>query len=381
MKKIVTVLGARPQFIKAAAISRTLRQHYSTVIQEIIVHTGQHYDENMSGIFFDQLNLPRPERNLQIGGKPNAVQIEEMIVALASTFHELNPDCVLVYGDTNSTHAAAVAAHRYDIPLIHIEAGLRSFNPQMPEEINRIIADKYATLLFVPTLQGMKNLENEGFSLHNVPPYNQSNPGVICCGDIMYDNALYYSSQSESLECLSRFNLEKKSYGLFTLHRDSNTDNAHRLNALIKALIEAVERYHLPIVWPQHPRTMKMMEQLLDFDLKEKLNQTKLIHCIPPASYLEMIAWESNAQLIITDSGGVQKEAFFFRKPAVIMRPETEWTELVENGNAVLVDADSQRMVQVIGEMLNRDDYTWPQFYGNGNAANTICATIANQWK
>lgn len=376
MKKILTVIGARPQFVKAAAISRAIQLHFQDALQEVIVHTGQHYDDNMSKVFFDELKIPKPYVNLEIGGIANQEQIEKMQSALREVMQETNPNVVLVYGDTNSTHAAALVASEENIPLVHVEAGLRSFNLAMPEEINRIVADKNSTLMFVPTEQGLKNLAAEGFSLENKQPFTHLRPGIFHCGDVMYDNAIYFSEiAAKSSEILARCGVQMGKYLLVTIHRDNNTDNTERLSNIFQALIEIAENNVLPIILPLHPRTKKMMEQLSE-SLKEQIKGCSYIKLIPPVSYLDMIQLESNAQLILTDSGGVQKEAFFFKKPCVILRSETEWTELVENGNALIADADTKRIISAFDELNKRKNFTWPAFYGDANAARFICETI-----
>lgn len=377
MKKILTVIGARPQFVKAAAISRAIRLHYADALEEIILHTGQHYDANMSKVFFEELQIPKPYINLEIGGLPNAEQITKMQSGISDAIDKIKPDAVLVYGDTNSTHAAALAAAQRGVPLIHVEAGLRSFNLAMPEETNRIVADKNSTLMFVPTQQGMKNLADEGFNLNNKPPFNRANPGIFHCGDVMFDNALFFSEiAAKSSEILAKCEVEKKEFLLATIHRDNNTDDAERLGNIFNALLHISDENNISIIIPLHPRTRKMIDALEDNELKNRLIHHKFIQLINPVSYLDMIRLESNAAMILTDSGGVQKEAFFFKKPCVILRSETEWTELVANGNALIADADIDRIVSSFNALKNKKDYTWPAYYGDGNASQFICETI-----
>lgn len=377
MKKVMTVIGARPQFIKAAAISRVIRNEYSNVLEEIIIHTGQHYDANMSQVFFDELNIPKPYKNLEIIEESNDHQINRMTTALNSIIEEINPDIVLVYGDTNSTHAAALSAASKSIPLVHVEAGLRSFNLAMPEETNRIVADKNSTLLFVPTEQGIKNLKSEGFDLMSEPPFSQEKPGVFLSGDVMYDNSVYFralaNAQSKILEL---HGLKENNYLLATVHRDFNTDDGGRLSEIFKALSKIGSDYKLPIVLPLHPRTEKMMEKLLTVSQRSEINDHPYLKVIPPTSYLDMIELQSNAKLVLTDSGGVQKEAFFFQKPCVILRPETEWVELVQNGNALIGDADAERIYKCFQALMEEKNFTWPPYYGDGRAAYFICETI-----
>jgi len=316
MKKILTIIGARPQFVKAAAISYVIKQSFPDDLEEIIVHTGQHYDQNMSQVFFDELGIPKPTRNLAIGGISNEEQITQMKEGMTELIADVYPDCILVYGDTNSTHAGALAASEMNIPLIHIEAGLRSFNLSMPEEINRIVADKNSTLLFVPTKMGMSNLKSEGFVMDNQPPYSRTNPGVFHCGDIMYDNALRFASiAANNSDVLKQYHLLDEKFLIATIHRNTNTDDAQRLAGIFNGLLSIANESRLAVLLPLHPRTKKMMDVLLTEELKLAIHSSEFLRLIPPVSYLDMIQLESHAQLILTDSGGVQKEAFFFKKP------------------------------------------------------------------
>lgn len=377
MKRLVTVIGARPQFVKAATVSRVIANSFSEHIEEIIIHTGQHYDFNMSQVFFDELEIPRPYLNLKINSRLYTEQIPEMTSGLVHVLKELEPDAVLVYGDTNSTHAASLAAAELEIPLIHIEAGLRSFNAAMPEETNRIVADKNSTLLFVPTEKGMQNLSNESFELNRRPPFAKGSPGIFHCGDIMYDSALYFSKKSkEQSDILEKYHLSKVEFVLATIHRNTNTDDKERLNALFRSILNISVKFDIKIVVPLHPRTEKMMSESLSEELREKISTSKKLLLIPPVSYLDMIQLEGNCSLIMTDSGGVQKEAFFFKKPCIILRTETEWTELVDNGNAIIADADEEKIERAFTYLRGKRDFTWPSFYGDGKAAEFICKTI-----
>ena len=334
--KIVTVIGARPQIIKAAALSRAIRTHYQSQVHEVIVHTGQHYDENMSQVFFDELGIPKPDYNLQVGSASHGVQTAKMTEGIERILLAERPDYLVLYGDTNSTLAGAVAAAKIHVPIAHIEAGLRSFNKSMPEEINRIVCDHCSTLLFSPTQAGVDNLAKEGFQLDNEGPYTIDNPKVVHCGDIMYDNSLYFSKVAEEkVNVLKRLNLEGKPFVLATLHRDSNTDNAERLNHILDALMEIAEE--LPVVLPLHPRTRKMIGQLVEEPKQQRLFHNEHLKTTDPVSFLEMVQLEQHARLVMTDSGGVQKESYFFQKPCVILRPETEWVEIVQVGAGTLV--------------------------------------------
>ena len=366
--KIVTVIGARPQIIKAAALSRAIRTLYADQIQEVIVHTGQHYDENMSQVFFDELDIPRPDYNLHVGSATHGVQTARMTEGIEALLIKERPDFLVLYGDTNSTLAGAVAAAKIHVPIVHIEAGLRSFNKTMPEEINRIVCDHCSTLLFSPTKAGFENLKREGFPIDNEPPYTIDNPKVYHCGDIMYDNSLHFADIAEAkTDIIQRLELTGKPFILATIHRDSNTDQPERLNAIFNALIRLSEECQ--VVLPLHPRTAKLLKTNLDGEKQAQLFNNPSISLIPPVSFLEMIALERHAQLVMTDSGGVQKEAYFFQKPCIILRPETEWVEIVQTGNAILADADECRIMQAWQHFQSNPPTTFPEIFGDGHAA------------
>ena len=366
--KIVTIIGARPQIIKAAALSRTIREHYANRIREVIVHTGQHYDDNMSQVFFDELGIPHPDYNLHVGSATHGVQTAKMIEGIEQILMVEKPDFIVLYGDTNSTLAGAVAASKIHVPVVHIEAGLRSFNKSMPEEINRIVCDHCSTLLFTPTKAGFDNLAREGFSINNEGPYTVDNPKVYHCGDIMYDNSLHFSSiADQKVSLLKQLGLEGKPYVLATLHRDSNTDHKERLNQIMDALIAL--SHEMNIVLPMHPRTRKMAEQLINDDKLHRLFHSSNIIITEPVSFLEMIQLEKHAQLILTDSGGVQKESYFFRKPCVVLRSETEWVEIVETGAATLADADTDKILKASRQYLKQPPVDFPEVFGDGHAA------------
>lgn len=366
--KIVTIIGARPQIIKAAALSRAIKSHYTNEIQEIIVHTGQHYDDNMSQVFFDELDIPRPDYNLHVGSAPHGVQTARMTEGIEDILLKESPDYIVLYGDTNSTLAGAVAAAKIHIPIVHIEAGLRSFNKAMPEEINRIVCDHCSTLLFSPTLSGVENLRREGFAIDNKGPYNIDNPKVYHCGDIMYDNSLHFANLAETkTDIIQRLNLSDQPFILATIHRDTNTDYPERLNSIFSALIELSKETR--IVLPLHPRTNKLLKTNLPKAIQDQIFGTKNITVIPPVSFLEMIALERHTHLVMTDSGGVQKEAYFFKKPCIILRPETEWVEIVETGNAILTDANYNRILQAWKHFDFNPPTTFPEIFGDGKAA------------
>jgi UDP-GlcNAc3NAcA epimerase len=344
--KIVTIIGARPQIIKAAAISRAIREKFSQEIHEVIVHTGQHYDENMSQVFFDELRIPHPNYNLQVGSSSHGVQTARMIEGIESILSVENPDFIILYGDTNSTLAGAVAASKMQIRIVHIEAGLRSFNKSMPEEINRILCDHCSTLLFSPTRTGFTNLILEGFKAGNNAPFSADNPCVYHCGDVMYDNSLHFGKLADSKsDFLTKNNLEPEKFILCTIHRNNNTDEPERLNSIFRALNQIARLSGQRIFIPLHPRTFKLLRLNLSPEVYRDITSNERIVIAPPASFIEMIQLEKNASIVITDSGGVQKEAYFFRKPCIILRPETEWKEIVETGNAIISDADESAII------------------------------------
>jgi UDP-GlcNAc3NAcA epimerase len=378
--KIVTIVGARPQIIKAAALSRVISYDFPE-IQEIIVHTGQHYDENMSDIFFTELEIPKPQVNLKVGSSSHGTQTALMIEKIEKVLQEYSPDAVVVYGDTNSTLATAIASSKLHIPIVHIESGLRSFNKKMPEEVNRILCDHVSTLLFSPTKSGFDNLLNEGFSKEYSNIASADHPNIYHCGDVMYDNSLYFSKLSdENSDILEKLKLRNEKFILATVHRNDNTDTAIKLTDLFSTFLEVAESHKLKIILPLHPRTSKMMEQLLGSKLLKKIQESNLLIIINPAGFLDMIALEKNAELIITDSGGVQKEAYFFKKPCIILRPQTEWVEIVETKSAVISDANSKKILEATERFLSNPDLEFPEVFGNGNAASFIAQEMLNQF-
>jgi UDP-GlcNAc3NAcA epimerase len=374
MMKVLTIIGARPQIIKASAISRAIRNSFSNKIEEIIVHTGQHYDENMSNVFFTEMQIPQPKYNLKIGSSSHGRQTGDMIKGIEEIIENEKPDAIVLFGDTNSTLSGAIAASKLHIPVIHIEAGLRSFNKSMPEEINRILCDHVSTLLFSPSQQGIINLKSEGFDIETIPPYSNDNPAVFHCGDIMYDNSLYFSELAEKNDnILSRNRLKAENYILTTIHRDNNTDDPKRLNSIFSAIHKISEDYKLDFILPLHPRTSKILKTTLSESLYKNIIESNFIKIIEPVGFLEMIVLEKNSKMVFTDSGGVQKESYFFKKNCVILRPETEWVELVENGNAIIADADESKIQEAYKILSNRKITSFPEFYGNGKAAEFIC--------
>lgn len=353
MKKVVTIIGARPQFIKAATVSRAVASVEG--INEIIVHTGQHFDANMSDIFFKEMGIPKPDYHLGIGGGGHGLQTGQMLIKIEEVLLKERPDWVLVYGDTNSTLAGALAAVKMHIPIAHVEAGLRSFNRKMPEEINRILTDDVSDVLFAPTKTAVDNLFQEG--IHEEKVYE--------VGDVMYDAALFYGEMANAKSnILSQLNLDTEGYILCTIHRAENTDNHQRLGDIFKNL-EHVATNH-KVVLPLHPRTKGVLEKI-GF-VREKSNIT----FIEPIGYIDMVMLEKHSKLIITDSGGVQKEAYFHKKSCITLRDETEWVELVQKGYNVLV-SDFDLLYEEVQSSLKakklKDDVP---LYGTGNTANLI---------
>lgn len=380
MIKIVTIIGARPQIIKAAALSRAVNK-VSDKIKEVIVHTGQHYDQKMSDVFFEELGIPQPDYNLNSGSGKHGEQTAKMITGIEEILMKEQPDVIVLYGDTNSTLAGAIAASKIHVPVVHIEAGLRSFNKSMPEEINRIACDHVSTLLFSPTKAGINNLQKEGFVLDNKTPYTIDNPGVFHCGDIMYDNSLYFSKiADEKTNILTENNLVANHYILATIHRGSNTDIPENLNSLFSALNTISVNENRQVILPLHPRTASLLEKQLKPDLFESIKSNKNFNITSPVSFLEMIALEKNAGIIMTDSGGVQKEAYFFKKPCVILREETEWTELVENGCAILAGANKKKIITAFEELVKKNKLEFSPIFGEGNAAEFISDKIISNF-
>ena len=372
--KIITIIGARPQIIKAAAISRAIHTHFKDQITELIVHTGQHYDDNMSAIFFSEMGIPEADYNLSVGSGNHGAQTANMMEGIETILLKERPDALLVYGDTNSTLAGALAAAKIHIPVVHIEAGLRSYNKSMPEEINRITCDHCSTLLFSPTNQGISNLVKEGFSTTIHSKASIDHPLVFKTGDIMFDNSMYFSSiANEKQGLVEKLELTPGEFILCTIHRDSNTDKPEHLNQIIRGLLQIQRISNQVLVLPLHPRTRKKMTELLEPEVAEELQNNSRIQVIDPAGFLDMISLESNCSLVITDSGGVQKEAFFFKKPCIILREQTEWVEIVENGNALLVGSSEEKLIEAYQQLTIKKDFTYPPFFGDGHASEEIC--------
>ena len=372
--KIITIIGARPQIIKAAAISRAIHTHFKDQITELIVHTGQHYDDNMSAIFFTEMGIPAADYNLSVGSGNHGAQTAKMMEGIETILLKERPDALLVYGDTNSTLAGALAAAKIHIPVVHIEAGLRSYNKSMPEEINRITCDHCSTLLFSPTNQGISNLVKEGFSTTIHSKASIDHPLVFKTGDIMFDNSMYFSSiANEKQGLVEKLQLTPGEFILCTIHRDSNTDKPEHLNQIIRGLLQIQQISNQVLVLPLHPRTRKKMTELLEPAVAEELQDNSRIQVIDPAGFLDMISLESRCSMVITDSGGVQKEAFFFKKPCIILREQTEWVEIVENGNALLVGSSEEKLIEAYHQLTTKKDFTYPPFFGDGHASEEIC--------
>lgn len=356
MKRILTIVGARPQFIKSSVVSKKLRE---AGLDEILVHTGQHYDYNMSDVFFRELEMREPDYNLGAGSGSHGEMTGRMLSEIEKILLKEMPDAVLVYGDTNSTLAGALAASKLKIPVAHVEAGLRSYNKGMPEEINRVLTDHVSAYLFAPTETGVKNLAKEGIT-----------DNVFNVGDVMFDVAIQVKKKigNRSGEILAKYNLESKNYILATIHRADNTDVKENLLNIWESLVYIAHEGGR-IFFPVHPRTLKCIKDygLLDRDLPGNFILAE------PVSYMEMILLEDNAKVIVTDSGGVQKESYFFRTPAVIPRNETEWVEIVEAGWNVLAGNGKAKIIDSINRYYNSDiDKEWIPFYGEGNAAGKI---------
>lgn len=351
--KVLSVVGARPQFVKAAPVSRALRD---AGISEVLLHTGQHYDHGMSGVFFDELGIDEPRYNLGVGSASHGAQTAAMLAGIENVLQTERPNALLIYGDTNSTLAGALAAAKQGVPVAHVEAGLRSYNRDMPEEINRVVADSLSTLLFCPTQLAAANLAREGIT-----------KGVRIVGDVMYDALLWANRQlPEQLDnpsILCRLGLEARGYLLATLHRASNTDDPEKLQEIVSALGAAGEK----VVFPVHPRTQKALEE----------NGIALggnLHALDPVSYLDMLELEKNARVILTDSGGVQKEAFWFGVPCITMRAETEWVETVDSGWNTLTGTNKDRILTAL--QAPRPNVNPPPIYGDGHAAKKIASLL-----
>ncbi|WP_373073580.1 non-hydrolyzing UDP-N-acetylglucosamine 2-epimerase [Sulfurimonas sp.] len=360
-KKILTILGARPQFIKAGVVSREILKHNS--LQEVIVHTGQHYDVNMSDVFFQQMKIPKPDYFLGIGGKSHGAMTGQMIEKIEEVALNEKPDWIMVYGDTNSTLAGALVASKLHIKLAHIEAGLRSFNMNMPEEINRILTDRISNILFCPTDKAVENLEAEG--------YRNFDCEIVKSGDVMQDGAFFYKKFAQKPSCNIQDN-----FLLCTVHRAENTDDNEKLKNIFDALDEIAK--NVQVILPLHPRTKSKLENI-NYKISDNIT------IIEPVGYLEMVWLLEHCELVITDSGGLQKEAYFFENPCITLREETEWVELVECNANVLVGTDKEKIIDSFYEIHkninNKQLLVNKDLYGNGKASQNIINELLNDRK
>lgn len=371
MIKIVTVVGARPQFVKAAAVSGAIAEFNKECcrgndrIVEKVIHTGQHYDYLMDGVFFDELRLKKPDYNLGIGSHPHGKQTGLMLEGIEKILKIESPECVVVYGDTNSTLAGALAAKKMAIPVAHVEAGLRSFEAHMPEEINRVLVDRISDILFCPSENAIKNLSAEGINQR----FPLSFPYVSVSGDVMYDAILLYLRIARKIsKVLEKESLSRKGYYLLTVHRAENTDNAARLRGIISTFNKAAKN-GFPVIFPAHPRTMKAISAL-GIELS-----TKNFRIIAPQPYFDMLILEENAKAIITDSGGLQKEAFFLNVPCITLRENTEWIETVRCGCNAVVGADRAKIYKALAD-AGTAKFRALNCYGNGNASHRIVKSL-----
>jgi UDP-GlcNAc3NAcA epimerase len=356
--KILTVLGARPQFVKASAVSREISKYNE--LEEVILHTGQHFDSNMSKVFFEEMHIPEPNYNLNINGLTHGAMTGKMLEKIEEVLLKEKPDWVLVYGDTNSTLAGAIAASKLNIKVAHVEAGLRSYNMKMPEEINRILADRISDVLFCPTLSAMNNLKKEGYP--NVSSTGRSQ-FVANVGDVMQDSALYYKQLAKE----PNINISD-GYVLATIHRAENTDDNDRLESIFLALNEISKSKQ--VILPIHPRTRAILK-------KHNNNISANITIIDPVGYLEMVFLLMNSDMVMTDSGGLQKEAFFFSKPCITLRDETEWTELISNKYNVLAGADKDKILDFFSGFEFNTNYE-NDLYGVGQASHEVVKNLIN---
>lgn len=373
MLKIATIVGARPQFIKAASVSNTIRERFADRIQEVIVHSGQHYDYNMSEVFFTQLNVPKPDYFLNVGSNSHSIQTAEMLIAIEAVLLEIKPHMVLVYGDTNTTLAGALTASKLNIPVVHIEAGLRSYNKREPEEQNRILTDHLSTYLFSPTEQAIQNLKNENFITESTDIPSINNPQVLNVGDVMYD--LFLNFRSKLKEHPKKVYFQKEPFILVTIHRAGNVQNKKNLEGILNSIVRLANDGH-NILIPLHPGTLKMINEKVENDLRALLlKHSKIIVC-DPLSYLDLIQTLEMASLVMTDSGGLQKEAYFSRKPCIVLRNETEWTELIENKFAVIGGNEEYKILDAFEKSKSISIPNTSNLYGNGDACEKICNTL-----
>ncbi|HBV22309.1 MAG TPA: UDP-N-acetylglucosamine 2-epimerase (non-hydrolyzing) [Jeotgalicoccus sp.] len=352
--KILTVAGTRPQLVKIAAVSRKLRESFD----EVLINTGQHYDYNLAGIFFEELNIPKPDYNLEVGSDKHGIQTGKMMIKLEEIFEKEKPDMVLVYGDTNSTLAGALVAAKNLVPLVHIEAGLRSYNKSMPEEQNRILTDHLSDLLFIPSKNAQDNLDEEGLT-----------NGVHLVGDVMMDAVLYNMKLAEKKHSLADYELQQNEYILGTIHRAENTNNKEKL----KAILDSFGKIEKDVYLPLHPRTKKLID---DYNLAHYIYEYKNIKIVKPVSYLEMLFLVKNAYAVVTDSGGLQKEAYFCKVPCLTIRDQTEWTETIDEGWNKLINPLVDKLEHELKNISYGSNKT--DLYGDGQAAEKIVSILKN---
>jgi UDP-GlcNAc3NAcA epimerase len=373
MLKIVTIVGARPQFIKAASVSNIIREKFADQIQEIIIHSGQHYDFNMSEVFFSQLNVPKPDYFLNVGSNSHAIQTAEMMIAIEKVLIETKPNMVLVYGDTNTTLAGALTASKLNIPVVHIEAGLRSFNKKEPEEQNRILTDHLSTYLFCPTEQALKNLKNENFMLNSSNSPSINSPQVLNVGDVMYD--LFLKFKSKLNEHPKTVYFKNQQFILVTIHRAGNVQEKNNLEGILSSIVSLANDGNNVLI-PLHPGTLKKVNDYIDHDLRNALLNHPKILVREPLSYLDLVHALDSSFLVMTDSGGLQKEAYFSRKPCVVIRNETEWVELIQNNFAIIGGNEENEILIAVEKAKSISIPQWSNLYGNGDACEKICKTL-----
>lgn len=372
MYKLLHIVGTRPQIIKSAALSNTIKARFSSEIQDIKLDTGQHYDANLSHVFYKEMGMDTPAK--QVGVQPVAppLQLTEMIQGITEAVHHFKPNGILVYGDTLSTVAGALVAHTIKLPLFHVEAGLRSHNFTMPEELNRIFADRASTLLFVPTKKAIQNLVKENYRFPGDTPYSINQPGIIFCGDIMFDNYLHYQSRSQQPAGIDLDG--KQEFVFMTMHRNYNADKPEIAEEILLAVNDAAAAKKAKVIFPIHPRTKNQLQEN-NPALWKKISSGSSFIITDPLSYLETIWALKNSSLVLTDSGGLQKESYFSGKHCIILRPETEWVELVEAGKAITVWHKRSLITDAFNEFFGKN-YQPGEMYGDGKSAEVICQSI-----
>lgn len=376
MYRILTIIGTRPQSIKTAAVSHVLQKEHGDALQERILYTGQHYDHNLFRVFFEELGIPEPFENIGVGEGGAGERTARMIQGIGSSIQREKPDLILLYGDTDSTLAGAMAASKLHVPIAHVEAGLRSFRKTMPEEINRVLSDHVSTILFAPTPTAVGNLVRESFSDELPADPSIDRPAVHRSGDVMYDNALRFGPIAErNSDVLERFGIEEGNV-LVTFHRAENSQEPKRLEGILKGVRDLLERSDRKSIIPLHPGTRKAISERVDAGSWEAFKEDPAVRICDPLPYLDMVRLQRNASLIVTDSGGLQKEAFFHGKPCMVLRDETEWTELVDQGHAVLVGADPERIAEGEHAFPEKRDRDLSELFGDGRAGSYICRTL-----